>query len=246
MAIKVIDRGNNTNTNLSLFYDFLVQNKSSTFLNTMTFTYTAGNGNPLTITSANGSSTFKIQLAASSKGVDNEVTRYTTNGYYFANITYTSSTTCYSGCYLQSAILCDNGIIFNLRGYNSASSASANYIRNTIGIALTVDNHGELSILRTHQNLPDGTSYNMINNYWSAVSSTSTSAQTLRIETKFGSNRTCLAPIATAADDPDEYLPYAYVATSTQLAGEGLTAVRINGVDYITNGVWYIRDTPIT
>ena len=212
----------------------------------MTISYDSSTSPPeLTIVSANGTTRFRFRCDAISDHNGSEVARYTTNGYYYANSTYASSNARYCACFLKAVILCGNGLIFNFRGaYNWGSSSTGTYTE-SVGIALTVDNHGELSCLRTSQYLPADTSFSISNYYWHAISSTSSSAQTLCGNTRYGSNRTCLAPIATAAQDPDEYLPYAYVATASQLASEGLTAVRINGVDYITNGTWYIRDTPI-
>lgn len=248
MAIKVLNRGNNTSTDLTLLYNFLLENQNGTFLENMTISYDTSTTPPeLTIVSANGTTRFRFKCDAIAHHSGSEVTRYTTNGYYYANSTYASANTRYCSCYLKAVILCRNGLIFHFRGgYNwNGSSTSSNTYTESVGIALTVDNHGELAYLKTTQYLPADTSFIVSNNYWYAISSTSSTGQQLCGNTRYGSNRTCLAPIATAAQDPDEYLPYAYVATASQLASEGLTAVRINGVDYITNGTWYIRDTPI-
>lgn len=246
MAIKVLNRGNNTSTDLTLLYNFLLENQNGTFLENMTISYESSVSPPvLTIVSVNGTTRFQFKCDAITAHIGSEVTRYTTNGYYYANSTYASTNSRYCACFLKAVILCSNGLIFNFRGaYNWTSSNSGTYTE-SVGIALTVDNHGELACLRTSQYLPSDTSFNVSNNYWYAISSTASTGQQLCGNTRYGSNRTCLAPIATAAQDPDEYLPYAYVATASQLASEGLTAVRINGVDYITNGTWYIRDGEI-
>lgn len=245
MAIKVLNRGNNTSTDLTLLYNFLLENQSSTFLRDMTIEYGGSSGDPLTITSTNGSksSIFKIQLKSASLS-SQEVIRYTTNGLYWTTSTYAASGTRYSGCFLKAAILCNNGFILHLRGLNNSAYQSSGYTETT-GIAVTIDNHDQISIIRTHQYLPSDTSFTLQDEYWSTISSTSTTSNSILIKPRYISNRTCLSPLASAADDPDEYLPYAYVATATQLASEGITAVRINNVDYITNGMWYIRDTPI-
>lgn len=245
MAIKVFSLGNNTNTSLRSFRDFLLENQSSTFLRDMTIECDGSSGDPLTITSTNDnkSSIFKIQLR-SANTLSQEVIRYTTNGSYWTTNTYSASGSRYSGCFLKAAILCNNGFILHLRGLYNASVSSSGYTETT-GIAVTIDNHNQISIIRTHQYLPSGTSFTLQDEYWSTISSTSTTSNSILIKPRYISNRTCLSPLASSADDPDEYLPYAYVATATQLASEGITAVRINNVDYITNGMWYIRDTPI-
>ena len=246
MAIKVFTLGNNTSTSLRSFRDFLLENQSSTFLKDMTIECEGATGDPLTITSTNGSksSVFKIQLR-SGTGSTQEVIRYTTNGSYWTTNTYTASTSRYSACYLKAAILCDNGFILHLRGLNNTTTTSSGYTEST-GVAVTIDNHDQVSVIRTHQYLPSGTSFTLQDEYWSTITSTSTTSNSMLVKPRYISNRTCLSPLASSADDPDEYLPYAYVATATQLASEGITAVRINGVDYITNGEWYIRDNPIT
>ena len=37
-------------------------------------------------------------------------------------------------------------------------------------------------------------------------------------------------------------LPYVYAALTTQLNNEGLQSVEIDGVPFITNGIFYIKD----
>lgn len=242
MAIKVFSRGNQTSTSLSLLYDFLVSNQQGTFLENMTITRTEAEGsNRENIVIASANASCKIQLYQRTSGTPGEVFRYTANGYYYANTTYVLSSQYYSACYLYSVILCDKGLIFDFRGLYNNTSSSYNYVH-SVGIGLTVDNNGELACLRTTDYLPAQESYNMRNTEWQAISATSTTGMNTRIVTRFGTNRTALAPIPTLAENPDEYLPYAYAAIASQVANEGLQSVLINGKAYITNGVWYIKD----
>lgn len=151
----------------------------------------------------------------------------------------------YGGFYIYGAIVCSNGILFKTYGRINTSSYGTYY---DFGFAL--DKFGYLVLLTrvqisdSYARLPaDSSCYD-----WQVIGiNTPTISPTLKLKPHFGAERTALSPIipcGSYSGSEGNFLPNAYFGTQTQLSGMGLTAVRINGVDYITNGVIYIRDTP--
>jgi hypothetical protein len=143
--------------------------------------------------------------------------------------------------YMYDCLLCTNGLIVRQRAYNGSS-----YVITTPFI-LTVDNNNHLVVFCVNQGK---TTYSVDGNYstysaYLVVSDQSPAVKSIVTQPAYTTNRTCLAPIAIpASNQVDLYLPHTWVASQTQLSSPGLYAVKINGVDYITNGTIYIRDTP--
>ena len=144
--------------------------------------------------------------------------------------------------YMYDCLLCTNGLIIRQRIYDSNSS-----YRIVTPFILTVDNNGRLVVFcvnRGKTTYPVDGNYSTYGSYL-VMSDQTTAVKSIVTQPTYTTNRTCLAPIAIpASNQVDLYLPHAWVASQTQLSSPGLYAVRINGVDYITNGTIYIKDTP--
>lgn len=144
--------------------------------------------------------------------------------------------------YMYDCLLCANGLIIRQRIYDSTSS-----YRIVTPFILTVDNNGHLVVFCVNKGK---TAYSVDNNYstynyYLIMSDQTPTVRSISAVPTYTTNRTCLAPIAIpASNQVDLYLPHTWVASQTQLSSPGLYAVRINGVDYITNGTIYIKDTP--
>ena len=144
--------------------------------------------------------------------------------------------------YMYDCLLCANGLIVRQRIYDSSSS-----YRIVTPFILTVDNNGHLVVFCVNRGK---TVYYVDNNSstyasYLVMSDQTPAVRSINTQPAYTTNRTCLAPIALpASNQVDLYLPHAWVASQTQLSTPGLYAVRINGVDYITNGTIYIKDTP--
>ena len=144
--------------------------------------------------------------------------------------------------YMYDCLLCANGLIVRQRIYDSSST-----YRIVTSFILTVDNNGRLVVFCVNRGK---TVYAVDANYstyssYIVMSDQTPTVKSINTTPAYTTNRTCLAPIAIpASNQVDLYLPYTWVASQTQLSSPGLYAVRINGVDYITNGTIYIKDTP--
>jgi len=168
----------------------------------------------------------------------------------FAGMLQTNSSirtwTSYGGFWIYGVIVCSNGILFKTYGRRDANSWSTSY-----DYGFTLDKFGTLTFLCRleyydyyYRTPPKSGVYQ-----WQAigVGTPTLGSSTLILKPQYNMDRTALSPIIPSggySGSEGNFLPNAYFGTQTQLSGEGLTAVRINGVDYITNGVIYIRDTP--
>jgi hypothetical protein len=132
------------------------------------------------------------------------------------------------------ALLCNKGLIVQYYGKYDSSNSNDYY-----GVCLTVDSNGKLSALVSTKHIPDEST---AINTWITCAAGSTADTQRSCRPFFGASLTSLAPITAQGIDNTLVLPYAYAAISTQLNQEGLYAVSINGSNYITNGVWYIKD----
>ena len=144
--------------------------------------------------------------------------------------------------YMYDCLLCANGLIVRQRIYDSSSTYKI-----VTPFILTVDNNGRLVVFCVNRGkniYPVDGNYSTYGSYL-VMSDQTTAVKSIVTQPTYTTNRTCLAPIAIpASNQVDLYLPHAWVASQTQLSTPGLYAVRINGVDYITNGTIYIKDTP--
>jgi len=209
-------------------YNFLNTNKAGTFLDDVTIELSEDT-TKLTISTANA--TFEIS-AGEIAGTANIAT-------FTANVTSSlAARDGVSGFYpvrIKGAILCNKGLIFDV---------SSDY-GHSPEIALTVDNIGELAVIFKYRSsfLSSGpsVSVNSISGY--RITATGSSSQaTVALTPQYGARKTSLAPIVPMCNDNSISLPYAYAALHTQAPDVGLQSMRMNGSNYITNGVWYIKD----
>ena len=75
-----------------------------------------------------------------------------------------------------------------------------------------------------------------------AIAYDSLTVSAVNVVPQSNTHRTCLVPIVPNTADNSVTLPYVYVTTQQQLSGAGLAKVVMDGVYYITNGQWYIKD----
>ena len=222
-------------TDLSQFYQWLNDNKSGTFLENLTITNstTSKTNDTVTITDTNATLTI-ISRSTAGSATSQNVFIYSSSGQSKTIKTYASAN---ATAYLNKAILNSKGLILQYYGVYSGPSD----ISNSYGIAITVDSNGELSCITTSDNTILSSTSNTIRTLCVYTPTSTTSAEAT-CRPYFNANLTCIAPITAQGVDNSLSLPYAYAALRTQLLSEGLQAVKINGDDYITNGVWYIRD----
>ncbi|MDO4862860.1 MAG: hypothetical protein Q4A05_01715 [Ruminococcus sp.] len=130
-----------------------------------------------------------------------------------------------------SAILCTNGLI--LSGYDMTDEKAIQRI------IITVDDSGGLAVIVPAKN---ACSFAATDTDYKIIVADSTTPTLVSVGPSYSTNVTCLVPVAPKAMSTTRMLPYVYAALTTQLNTEGLQSVEIDGVPYITNGVWYIKD----
>lgn len=213
--------------NMQSFYNFLNANKAGTFLDDVTIELSQED-TKLTISTAN--STFEIS-AGSIAGTSNLAT-------FTANTTSTLiARVGASGAQeiqINGAVLCKNGLIISA-SWNDTHSPE---------IALTIDNNGELAVIFKRISSFINNSSNVIYSIsgYRITTTGSSSEASVTLTPQYGAQKTSLAPIVPMCNDNSISLPYAYAALHTQAPDVGLQSMRMNGSNYITNGVWYIKD----
>ena len=214
---------------LTTFYNWLLANKTGTFLENMTITLTSASstGSVLTIASENAVVTFNTKEATSSFNAVILTGAYNTWAFLFGSISYNRA-----GLKLSGAILCSKGILFSTYGMYSSGSWATNY-----SFGITVDSSGEIALIHTSGNI----NVNSVTGYKAAVYK-STAEQAVTLTPAYNSTLTSLAPITPTTGDNSITLPYAFAALHTQFSNQYLAAVAIDGNNYITNGCWYIKD----
>lgn len=233
---------NNNVTSISNLVSWINEHKSSPF-GDFRFVYTQGDGLCIREDETTSSSICIIDRNITNAWIvwiGNQIKEQ-------QNLILTSATTA-AEFTITKAIICSGGILFEVYGKNGQHSGSASTYYRSFDLGLTIDKNGRPCIIyrwykqASYARLP--LTANVTNWKILGVGFTSTDVP-VTIKPIFNSNKTTLAPVVPDSSDVDNYLPYCYMATATQLPNEGLTAVRINGVDYITNGIFYIRDTPL-
>ena len=144
------------------------------------------------------------------------------------------------------AIMCSNGLLFHGEGVSYSGSSGSTNVISTPDVGFTFDKNGDPVVF--YRKNPDSSYYRLPTNVvkWQFLGTNTRSLDTyIYIQPRYSAKRTCLAPVIPDGDETNNYCPYCWTATHTQLSSEGLNAVRINDVDYITNGGIYIRDTPV-
>ena len=228
MAISRFQQASGS-TNLSAFYQWLITNKAGTFLEDVTIVNTTVSHTNDRIVLSSANSDVYIDSAI---GNGAAVLQFVSGSLTFVARTEANS---YAEDYITGAILCSKGLIMQFYGQFAQGS---NY-NNSYGVCVTVDNNGELAIISTTGAIPTSTTEITT---WVACAAGSTTNAQRNCRPYYQANRTALAPITAQGNDVELSLPYAYAAISTQLNQEGLYPVAINGDNYITNGVWYIKD----
>ena len=228
--------------------NFLNENKAGTFLENLNLINdnTEGNSYPKIIFQQTLEGTGNIDqvslITASSGDYKSTVKYQIERDGVWTNFATNDSDQSQFYRYMYDCLLCTNGLIIRQRIYDSTQSW-----RITTPFILTVDNNGHLVVFCVHKGK---TAYPVDDNYstygsYLVMSDQTPAVKSINTQPTYTTNRTCLAPIAIpASNQVDLYLPHAWVASQTQLSTPGLYAVRINGVDYITNGTIYIKDTP--
>ncbi len=213
---------------LSAFKDFLDENKEGTFLENITVTLD---------TNSDGSRYAKMWIGSertfyiSCLGTANKTHIASFTGTYtsleFDNFTGTDKV----AFRFSSAILCTNGLI--LSGVDTTDNKTIQRI------IITVDDEGGLALIVPAKS---AYSFSAADTDYAVIVSDSTVPTPLNIGPSYSSNVTSLAPIPVKALGTTRMLPYVYAALTTQLNSEGLQSVEIDGVPFITNGIFYIKD----
>lgn len=214
---------------LTTFYNWLLANKTGTFLENMTITLTSASstGSELTIASENAVVTFNTKKTKDSFNAVILTGAYNTWAFPFGSVTHTQAGLMFSG-----AILCSKGILFSTYGMYDSGSWTTNY-----SFGITVDSSGEIALIHTSGNI---NVYSVTGYKVAAYDSTATPMVTLKPE--YNSTLTSLSPVVPTTGNNSITLPYAFAALHTQFSNQGLAAVAIDGNNYITNGYWYIKD----
>lgn len=216
--------------NVTALYNWLNANKAGTFLENVTISKnidTHQSNDTITLTKGN----VTIKIIANYHYSGSDVLTYTSGNFSFSVKcpSYSDNST-----YISGALLCTNGLFIQFNG-----KASSTFTGNNYGACITVDNNGNLALISTSTTIPDTTTQITL---WETAAGDSTVKQSYNLRPAYGANLTSLAPLVAQGTQSNLYLPYAYAAICTQLNGEGLLGVSINGDNYITNGVWYIKD----
>lgn len=224
MAIHKI--GNTAILSVETVASFLNEYKTGTFLEDKTITVS---GNTLTIssehayiniTSASGSNLECVKYS-SSPGVTKS---YTTQG---VNASYS---------YFYGVILCSKGMIVLLATYDG----NATYPRRFVSVFS--DSNGELACLMPYITGTYSTWITSTLSGYSVCAVNSTEAANVTLTPNLNAQLTSIAPVVAETTDTSVTIPDVYAALHSQQTNDGLAAVTINGVNYITNGTWYIKD----
>ena len=217
----------NKTYNLTQFYNWLQSKKSGTFLENMTVTLesAADNDSVLTIESAHAKLTFNPKESPSSWAVVSLTGESKTWNYENSGINYNTA-----GTWLVKAIICSKGIIFNTQTLYNSSAICDNYF------GVTVDDSGEVALLRRNGYFNNSTTTGYL-----GVAYKSTNDYITTLTPAFNSSLTSIAPIVPTTSNEVKF-PYAFAALHTQQNSFGLSAVSIDGSNYITDGMFYIKD----
>lgn len=217
-----------SSSDMQSLYDFLNANKAGTFLENATIEISETKST-LTISSANA--TFTINTGSIARDVVFATFSGNITSTLYAKAGATSITS------IKGALLCNNGLIIETNVYMNADHISPE-------IALTVDSTGELAVIFKNAAWTLASSSSAVASIlgYRVTDTNSSSEATVTLIPQYEAQKTSLAPIVPICNDNSILLPYAYAALHTQAASQGVQAMRMNGSNYITNGVWYIKD----
>lgn len=212
---------------LAALHTFLNEHKTGTFLENVQLSLgSSTDGTP------NGKLLFGSDLFIQCTGSSNQSNVVSYNGTY-TSLTFPNNTDSNKHPFrFSSAILCTNGLI--LSGYDSTAE------KEICRVIITVDDEGELAVILPSKSVY---SFSEADTDYSLMTADSTLTTGINVAPAYSSNLTSLAPAAVKAMEASRTLPYAYAALTTQLISEGLEAVLIDGAPFITNGIWYIKDS---
>lgn len=140
--------------------------------------------------------------------------------------------------YVQYVYKCKNGLSFKIRGMDNFT------------ISIVKDNNGKTTIIFPVSCYSSGYKLNLYTDYSTknvnnptnrifVVSVDSDEISYISGVMKTGNNLTGIVPLP-VTDNSDKYTPNAYLIAYSQTATEG--ALNINGVNYLSNGQWCIKD----
>ena len=230
MAIKKFSQAQSTD--LTPFYNWLQANRAGTFLNDVVVSIDRNYNTNDLVTIRDQTNGQYIQYEAVT-GQTIKVIEYNDG-----SGTWTWSTPANGSAiaYLVEAILCNHGLIVKFYG-SYTSSSTANYYLT----CLTVDENGLLTFIGGNGRIPHARS--LENDCGFGIYSPSMLQQSnYNIYPTYGEGKTILTPLTMKKASGSIVLPYAYAATQTELASEGLYGVTMNNEDYITNGTFYVKD----
>lgn len=232
MSISVFSQSRTQD--MSVLKAFLDGNKAGTFLEnaTLELSTTIVENDTLTITL--GDSKLKLATTASNTYNDIEYTGSNMTVSFKGNDGYGGSYP-----YISKLMLCKNGIVFEYMRRNTGDSDDIEHI--IYPVAVTVDSAGNLALIYWGINgLSVANAYT--SNIYYAVTYSSISVSAVTVIPQNTAQLTSLAAIIPTTNDNSITLPHVYVAVNQQLSGVGLTKIIMNGISYITNGKWYIKD----
>lgn len=216
------------------FKNFLEGNKAGTFLENAVFelSQTHSANDTLTITLGNS----EVKFIADSSRDPNQILKYTGKYKVFS----ISSITKYGAAMqyfhmITTAMLGNNGLLL---GYHGSTTNIYTIVATKYPIMLTIDSVGDLAVVAYTGSAVGDATYSE----YHVFSYNSPSAPTSYAYPNYSASLTSLAQIAPYTDETPVTLPYAYAAVHTQVSGEGLTEIVMDGKNYITNGYWYVME----
>lgn len=214
---------------------FLDENKAGTFLENATLEVSTSAVTNDTLTITLGESEIKLVTFASD--TQNNV------AYTGANMTASlKGDYGWNGAYpyISKLMLCSNGFVVEYMRRNGSDYLSS-IEHPAYPVAVTIDSTGKLAMVYWTYTSLSVANYPAGYEYY-AIAYDSLSVVAVNVVPQNNAQLTSLAAIIPTTNDNSITLPHVYVAVNQQLSGVGLTKIIMNGISYITNGKWYIKD----
>jgi hypothetical protein len=220
--------------NMTVFCNWLNDHKTGTFLEDMTITVITSTGTNDSVKIHDTTNGQYIIYTAISSYSGQLVLQYNNGTSTVCTKSTNSVSGAYTTAYISEAILCNNGMIVKYQNNDSGY-----WYWN----CLTVDEDGKLSLIITSNGtIPHADNNASTDGSFYIYSPSSSTVPNIYLFTTYGQNKTILVPTPINTIGDVTFLPYAYASVYTELTGLGLTAVRMNNEDYITNGTFYVKD----
>lgn len=213
---------------------FLDENKAGTFLENATLEVSTSTVTNDTLTITLGDSELKLSTTASSSGNDVVYTGANMTASLKGDSGYSRSYPC-----ISKLMLCSNGFVVEYTRKNTGDSGDLEHP--TYPFAVTIDSTGKLAMVYWTYDSLSVANYPAGYEYY-AIAYDSLSVVAVNVVPQNNAQLTSLAAIIPTTNDNSITLPHVYVAVNQQLSGVGLTKIIMNGISYITNGKWYIKD----